>query len=66
MLWTPQQSYQVEPFQTAAELESAIKTVSAPLFGSDRIYVDVKKLIGAKGGVKNVPDAYLVDLSSTK
>ena len=66
MLWTPQQSYQEEPFQTEAELESAIKTVSAPLFGLNRIYIDVKKLIGAKGGTKNVPDAYLVDLSSTK
>jgi hypothetical protein len=66
MLWTPQHSYQEEPFQTEAELESAIKTVSVPLFGADRIYVDVKKLIGAKGGIKNVPDAYLIDLSSAK
>jgi hypothetical protein len=59
MLWTPQESYQEEPFQTEAELESAIKTVSIPLFGPNRIYLDVKKLIGAKGGTKNVPDAYL-------
>jgi hypothetical protein len=66
MLWTPHHSYQEEPFQTEAELESAIKTVSAPLFGTDRIYVDVKKLIGSKAGTKNVPDGYLVDLSSTK
>ena len=66
MLWTPHDSYQEEAFQTEAELDSAIKTVSAPLFGSNRIYVDVKKLIGAQGGTKNVPVAYLIDLSSTK
>jgi hypothetical protein len=30
MLWTPQESYQEEPFKTEAELESAIKPVSTP------------------------------------
>jgi hypothetical protein len=63
MLWTPQDKYLEEPFETEAELESAIKTVRSALFGPNRIYLDVKKLIGAKGGTKNVPDAYLVDLS---
>jgi hypothetical protein len=66
MLWTPQDRYVEEPFETEAELESAIKMVRAALFGPNRIYLHVKKLIGAKGGIKNVPDAYLVDLSSTK
>jgi len=66
MLWTPQDSYLEEPFETEAELESAIKTVRASLFGPNRIYLDVEKLIGTKGGTKNVPDAHLVDLSSTK
>ena len=66
MLWTPQNSYQEEPFQTEAELENAIKEVAPVLFGSDRFYLDVKKLIGAKNRVRNVPDAYLVDLSSRK
>ena len=64
MLWTPDETYQEEPFQKEADLESAIKTVSPALFGQDRIYLDVKKLIGTN--VKNVPDAYLVDLTSNK
>jgi len=66
MLWTPGDTYLEEPFNTEADLESAIKTVSPALFGQNRIYLDVKKLIGAKGKVKNVPDAYLVDLTSKK
>ena len=66
MLWTPQDSYFEEPFKTEADLEQAIKMVRSALFGKSRIYLDVKKLIGAKGGTKNVPDAYLVDLSSPK
>jgi hypothetical protein len=36
------------------------------LFGKSRIYLDVKKLIGAKGGTRNIPDGYLIDLSSPK
>src|SRR5215213_7545905 len=66
MLWTPQDTYVEEPFKTEADLESAIKAVSPALFGQNRIYLDVKKLIGDKGKVKNVPDAYLVDLTSKK
>ncbi len=66
MLWTPSTIYYEEPFETEADLERAIKTVGPTLFGPERIYLDVKKRIGAKGGTKNVPDAYLVDLSSLK
>jgi hypothetical protein len=66
MLWTTQDSYLKEPFETEADLERAIKTVGSTLFGPARIYLDVKRRIGAKGGTKNVPDAYLIDLSSVK
>ena len=66
MLWTPTTKYRDEPFNTEAELEDAIRAVSADLFGPNRIYLDVKKKIGAKGRTNNIPDAYLVDLSSAK
>src|SRR5919112_5567630 len=65
MLWTPNGTYRKRPFGKEAELEMAIKEVSAELFGPNRIYLDVKKKIGtsAKG---NIPDGYLIDLSSAK
>jgi hypothetical protein len=30
------------------------------------IYLDIKKKIGAKGGLRNIPDGYLLDLSGRK
>lgn len=66
MLWTPNSRYREEPFELEADLEDAIRTVGDDLFGPDRVYLDVKKKIGAKGKTNNVPDAYLVDLSSSK
>lgn len=66
MLWTPQKSYHPEPFEKEADLEAAIQTVKEPLFGTNRIYLEVKKLIGVKGKTQNIPDAYLIDLSSPK
>ncbi len=66
MLWSEQASYHLEPFEKEADLESAIREVSPVLFGPDRIYLEVKKLIGNKGKTQNIPDAYLLDLSSPK
>ena len=66
MLWSIEASYHLEPFEKEADLESAIREVSPVLFGPDRIYLEVKKLIGIKGKTQNIPDAYLVDLSSPK
>lgn len=66
MLWSADNSYQIEPFATEKELESAIIEVGGTLFGASRIYLDVKKKIGADGKTKNIPDGYLIDLSSTK
>ena len=63
MLWTPKDTYREEPFELEADLEDAIRTVSADLFGPNRFYVDVKKKIGRKSKIINVPDAYLIDLS---
>ncbi len=66
MIWTPKTEYVLEPFETEAQLEAVIAEVSPILFGPARIYLDVKKLIGAKGKTKNIPDGYLIDLASKK
>jgi hypothetical protein len=66
MLWGPNQVYQNEPFELEEDLEAAILEVREALFGESMIYLDIKKKIGSKGNVKNIPDGYLIDLSSTK
>src|SRR3989304_3203502 len=66
MLWSASKAYEEEPFETESELEAAINEVAHAMFGSSRIYLDVKKKIGAKGKTQNIPDGYLIDLASTK
>ena len=66
MLWGKESTFHEEPFDIESELEDAILEVSDTLFGENRIYLDVKKKIGSKGKTKNIPDGYLIDLSSTK
>ncbi|GAC1474901.1 MAG: hypothetical protein NVS2B12_18750 [Ktedonobacteraceae bacterium] len=53
-------------FESEAALEKAIVKIQAELFGKNRMYLDVKKKIGAKGGLKNIPDGYLLDLNGQK
>ena len=66
MLWSKNEKYYLEPFELEKHLEESIIEVQSELFGKDRIYLDTKKMIGKIGGVKNVPDGYLIDLSSQK
>lgn len=66
MLWSRTNVYEDEPFDLEADLESAIEEVKGHLFGPERVYLEVKKKIGKKGKTQNIPDAYLIDLSSTK
>lgn len=66
MLWNKEKTFFLEPFDTEKELESAILEISSQLFGPDRIYLDIKKKIGSRGKTNNIPDGYLVDLSSAK
>jgi len=66
MLWGRHNSYKEEPFQNEADLESAIREVAESLFGKSRIYLDVKRKIGGKSKTKNIPDGYLIDLSSIR
>jgi len=66
MLWSDVTAFHEEPFDLESDLEKAILQVSGALFGNNRIYIDAKKKIGAKGKTQNIPDGYLIDLSSTK
>jgi hypothetical protein len=66
MLWTDKTVYRAEPFETEADLEDAIVTVAPTLFGEGRVYLDAKRLIGVKGRTRNIPDGYLIDLSSAR
>lgn len=66
MLIQNEQTYTEWPFAREADLEKAIQEVKAQLFGQSRIYLEVKKKIGKKGGKQNIPDAYIIDLSSAK
>jgi len=66
MLWTPDKIYENEPFELEEDFEAVILEVQGDLFGEERIYLDIKKKIGAKGKIKNIPDGYLIDLSSKK
>jgi len=66
MLWTRSAQFLPYPFELEKDLESAIEEVKAELFGQKRLYLEVKRLIGAKGGQQNIPDGYVLDLSSVK
>jgi hypothetical protein len=66
MLWTSIDQYHPWPFDRESELESAILTTAKDLFGLSRHYLNVKKLVGQKGKIQNIPDGYLIDLASPK
>jgi hypothetical protein len=66
MLWTSAQQFLPWPFDKEAELEATIAEARTALFGESRIYLDVKTLIGEKGKTQNIPDGYLLDLSSPR
>ena len=64
-IWTQEAVYNRATYRDEADLEAAILHVSDQLFGSNRIYLDIKKKIGAKGSRRNIPDGYLIDLSGS-
>lgn len=66
LIWTSKGPYRRVEYPSEADLEAAIIQVQTELFGSDRLYLDVKKKIGAKGGLRNIPDGYLLDLGGRK
>lgn len=63
-IWTKAGLYERVDFENESDFENAILRVQASLFGKGRIYLDVKKKIGGKGGIQNIPDGYLLDLST--
>ncbi len=66
IIWTDNARYRQVEFENEAALEEAIIQVQTWLFGQDRYYLDIKKKIGAKGSIQNIPDVYLLDLSGSK
>jgi len=66
MLWNKNTSYHIKQYARESEIEEAIQEVKCELFGDGRIYLDIKKRIGDKNKKENIPDGYLVDLTSTK
>ena len=63
VIWSPNGIFRRVEYENEADLESAILEVQHRLFGRNRFYLDVKKRIGVKGSIQNVPDGYLLDLS---
>lgn len=63
VIWTNSGPYRRVEYEDEADLEAAIGEVQAELFGPSRIYLDAKEKIGSKGGLRNIPDGYLIDLS---
>lgn len=66
VIWMSGETYYLAEYVSENDLEKAILDVRSELFGTNRIYLDVKKRIGLKGGQRNIPDGYLVDLSGRK
>jgi hypothetical protein len=66
LIWTKDGTYRLANFQSESDLEAAINQVKTELFGQHRIYLDIKRKIGAKAGLRNIPDGYLIDLSGQK
>jgi hypothetical protein len=66
LIWTERGGYRRVEYGDEGELESAILKVRAELFGTSRIYLAVKKKIGVRGGLRNIPDGYLLDLTGQK
>lgn len=65
-IWTKNGTYEAVSYANEADLESSIVEVQQQLFGANRIYLDIKRKIGAKGGIRNIPDGYLIDLNGSK
>jgi hypothetical protein len=66
LIWTQNSRYRRVSFESEADLEATILQVQAELFGSNRFYLDIKRKIGSKGGTRNIPDGYLLDLTGRK
>jgi len=66
MLWNKENKFELAQYSKETEMEAAIQETKGELFGKNRIYLDIKKRIGEKGKKENIPDGYLIDLTSHK
>jgi hypothetical protein len=66
IIWMEGEAYYLAEYSSESDFEKSILEVQTELFGQNRIYLDVKKRIGTRGGQRNVPDGYLIDLSGRK
>lgn len=65
MIYLNKKTYQIDPYDNEGELENDVWKMRNQLFGNNRLYFDFKKKIGTKGKTNNIPDGYLIDLSSS-
>ncbi len=63
IIWQENNLYERVPYKNESDLEATIIKIQKDLFGSGRVYLDIKKKIGKKGKQRNIPDGYLIDLS---
>lgn len=66
LIWTKNGAFRRVAYDSEADLEKTILEVQGELFGPDRVYLDIKKKIGTKGNLRNIPDGYLIDLGGRK
>lgn len=66
MILLNNKKYKLFSYEKESEIEKDIIHLSDELFGEDRIYIDVKRKIGEKGKTNNIPDGYLIDLTSKR
>jgi hypothetical protein len=66
LIWTRNGAFRRKPYDSEADFEKSVLEVQADLFGRNRVYLDVKKKIGTKGKLRNIPDGYLIDLSGRR
>jgi hypothetical protein len=66
VVWSKADIFHPEGFKSEADLEASIFEIRRELFGPARVYLDIKKKIGLKGGLRNIPDGYVLDLTGKK
>jgi len=63
VIWTKDTRFYRDDFKTEKELEDTILKIQGELFGSNRVYLSIKRKIGKEGKTRNIPDGYLIDLA---
>jgi len=66
LLVTPQGVYRLYQFDTEKEFEERVVAQVETIFGKRCVYLDCKRRIGKPGGKRGIPDAYLLDFSSSR